>query len=193
MGDGLVGQKLSSLDALGRKNEAQALRWLMFERHLWTFYLREYVKRLPDFEEDEVIRNAIALASSYPCVLSALMFLVEWPDLDAAARLVTTRAAEIDGRDYQFLNHAIDQLEEKHPVATTGLLCAKIDSVLARTSSTQYVHAARDLARAVALAPKLDATSPISSHAAYLADLKIKHPRKTSFWTKVQEVIRDRA
>jgi hypothetical protein len=186
-GEGLVGLKLSALEALGRKNDAQALRWLMFERHLWTFYLREYVKRLSDFEEDDVIRKAIALALAYPDVLDALMFLVDWPDLDAAAKLVTTRAAEIDGRHYQILNHAIDRLEAQHPVASTILLRAKIDSVLARASSTQYVHAARDLARAAALAPKLDAASAIPTHA-YFADLKTKHARKTSFWPKVQEV-----
>jgi hypothetical protein len=187
-GEGLVGQKLSALDALGRKNDAQALRWLMFGQHLWAFYLREYVKRLPDFEEDDVIRKAIALALAYPGVLDALMFLVNWPDLDAAAKLVRTRAAEIDGRHYQILNHAIDRLEAKHPVATTILLRAKIDSALARASSTQYVHAARDLARAAALAPKLGAASAIPTHAAYFADLNTKHARKTSFWPKVQEV-----
>jgi len=187
-GQGLVGLKLRTLEALRRKDEAQALRWHMFDRHLWTFYLREYVKRLPDFEDDAVIRRAIAHALAYPGVLDALMFLVDWPDLDAAAQLVTTRAAEIDGRHYQILNHAIDRLEGKHPVATTILLRAKIDSVLARASSAQYVHAARDLARAAALAPKLEAACAIPRHAAYFADIKTKHARKTSFWPKVLEV-----
>jgi hypothetical protein len=90
-GQGLVGLKLRALEALRRKDEAQALRWQMFDRHLWTFYLREYVKRLPDFEDDALIRRAIAHALAYPGVLDALMFLVDWPDLDAAAQLVTTR------------------------------------------------------------------------------------------------------
>jgi hypothetical protein len=187
-GEGLVGSKLRALEALRRTDEAQALRWQMFERHLWTFYLREYVKRLPDFEDDAVIRKAIAHALAYSDVLVALMFLVNWPDLDAAAQLVTERAAKIDGRHYQALNHAVDRLEDKHPVATTILLRAKIDSVLARASSAQYVHAARDLARAAALAPKLNASSAIPTHAAYFADLKTTHARKTSFWPKVQEV-----
>jgi hypothetical protein len=184
----LVGLKLRALEALRRKQEAQALRWQMFNRHLWTFYLREYLMRLPDFEDDAVIRRAIAHALAYPGVLDALMFLVDWPDLDAAAQLVITRAAEIDGRHYQILNHAIDRLEDKHPVATTILLRTKIDSVLARASSAEYVHAVRDLARAAALAPKLKAASPIASHATYFAGIKIKHARKTSFWPKVQEV-----
>jgi hypothetical protein len=187
-GQGLVGLKLRALEALRRKDEAQALRWQMFDRHLWTFYLREYVKRLPDFEDDAVIRRATAHALAYPGVLDALMFLVDWPNLDAAAQLVTTRAAEIDGRHYQILNHAIDRLGDKHPVATTILLRAKIDSVLARASSAQYVHAARDLARAATLAPKLESACAIPTHAAYFADIKTKHARKTSFWPKVQEV-----
>jgi hypothetical protein len=78
-GQGLVGLKLRALEALRRKEEAQALRWQMFDRHLWTFYLREYIKRLPDFEDDAVIRRAIAHALEYPGVLDALMFLVDWP------------------------------------------------------------------------------------------------------------------
>jgi hypothetical protein len=159
----------------------------MFERHLWTHYLRDYVKLLPDFEDDDVVRKAVSLALKFPGVLDALMFLVDWPDLGAASALVTTRAVEIDGRHYQALNHAIDQLEAKFPVATTILLRAKIDSVLARASSVLYVHAARDLARAAALAPKLEASSGVPTHAAYFADLKIKHARKTSFWPKVKE------
>ena len=186
-GDGVVGIKLQALDALGRNDEAQALRWEMFERYLWPVYLREHVKRLPDFEDEPVIRKAVAHAMAHRSVLEALSFLVAWPDLDAAARLVATRADEIDGRHYDLLNTAIDRLEEKHPVAATILLRAKIDSVLARASSTQYRHAARDLARAAALALRIEAAATISTHEAYMADLKARHARKTSFWPKVAE------
>ena len=85
-GEGLVGLKLTALDALGRKQDAQALRWQMFERYLWIFYLREYVKRLPDFEDDDVVRKAIKHALAYPNALEALMFLVDWQDLAASIR-----------------------------------------------------------------------------------------------------------
>ena len=115
-GDGMVGLKLQALDALGRHDEAQALRWQMFQRYLWPVYLRAHVKRLPDFEDEPVVRKAVAHALAHPLLLDALTFLIDWPDLDAAAKLVTTRAAEIDGRHYAHLNHAIDLLEDKHPV-----------------------------------------------------------------------------
>jgi hypothetical protein len=165
-GDGVLGIKLQTLDALGRRDEAQALRWQMFASYLWPVYLREHVKRLPDFEDEPVIRKAVAHAMVHPSVLEALSFLVAWPDLDAAARVVTTRSAEIDGRHYKLLNPAIDRVEQKHPVAATILLRAKIDSVLARASSTQYGYAARDLARAAVLAPMVEAAATIPTHAA---------------------------
>jgi len=184
-GDGVIDIKLRALDALDRRDEAQALRWQMFERYLWPVYLREHVRRLPDFEDEPVIRKAIAHAMAHRSVLDALSFLVAWPDLDAAAQLVTTRTAEIDGRHYELLNQAVDRLEQKHPVAATILLRAKIDSVLARASSTQYGHAARDLARAAVLAPMIEAAATIPTHTAYMVDLKVKHARKTSFWPKV--------
>ena len=187
-GDGMVGLKLQALHALSRHDEAQVLRWQMFERYLWPVYLRDYVKRLPDFEDEPVIRKAVAHALTHPLLLAALTFLVDWPDLDAAEKLIMTRAAEIDGSHYEHLNHAIERLEEKHPLATTMLLRTKIDSVLARASSTQYGHAARDLARAAGLAPMIETLGTIPTHAAYLAEMRVKHARKTSFWPKVQEV-----
>jgi hypothetical protein len=183
-GDGVIDIKLRALDALGRRDEAQALRWQMFERYLRPVYLREHVRRLPDFEDEPVIRKAVAHAMAHRSVLDALSFLIAWPDLDAAARLVMTRMAEIDGRHYELLNPVIDRLEEKHPAAATILLRAKINSVLARASSTQYGHAARDLARAAVMAPMIEAAATIPTHAAYMADLKVKHARKTSFWPK---------
>ena len=185
-GDGLVGLKLATLDALGRKDEAQQLRLDLFEKHLWATYLREHLKRLADFEDDAVIRKALAHAAAYPSALEALLFLVDWPALDAAAELVVKRSAEIDGRHYELLNHAIDRLEGKHAVAATILLRAKIDSVLARASSTQYAWAVRDLERCAALARTVNATGALTSHADYLANIRVKHARKTSFMEKLK-------
>ena len=186
-GEGLAGLKLSALEALGRKGDAQTLRWQLFERYLRICYLRECVERLPDFEDDAVIRKAVAHALTFPAVLDALLFLVDWPDLGAAAQLVESRIREIDGRHYEVLNHAIDRLEAKYPVAATMLLRAKIDSVLTRAAATQYVHAARDLARAALLAARLSGEAALLSHSEYFAGLKAKHARKTSFWPKVKD------
>jgi hypothetical protein len=185
-GDGLVGLKLAALDALGQQDEAQRLRLSLFEKHLWATYLRDYLKRLPDFEDDAVIRKAVAHATAYPNALEALLFLVDWPALDAAANLVVKRSAEIDGRHYDLLNHAIDRLEGKHALAATILLRAKIDSVLARASATQYAWAVRDIERCAALARTVDATGVLATHADYLANIRAKHARKSSFMEKMK-------
>jgi len=84
------------------------------------------------------------------------------------------------------LNHAIDRLEAKHAIAATILLRAKIDSVLARASSNQYDWAVRDILRCVALGRSLGAKASLTSHSDYLASLRAKHARKTSFWEKMR-------
>jgi hypothetical protein len=185
-GDGLVGLKLAALDALGQQDEAQRLRLALFEKHLWVTYLRDYLKRLPDFEDDAVVRKAVAHAAAYPNALEALLFLVDWPSLDTAADLVVKRATEFDGRHYDLLNHAIDRLEGRHAVAATILLRAKIDSVLARASATQYAWAVRDIERCAALARSVDATGTLTNHADYLANIRAKHARKPSFMEKMK-------
>jgi hypothetical protein len=43
--------RLEVLEALDRKDEAQAFRWSCFESTLNTEYLRDFLKRLPDFED----------------------------------------------------------------------------------------------------------------------------------------------
>ena len=46
--------RIDVLEALGRKEDAQAARWNCFERSLSSVHLRAYLNRLPDFDEIEV-------------------------------------------------------------------------------------------------------------------------------------------
>ena len=81
--------RIEVLDALGRGDEAQAARWSCFERALSAEHLRAYLKRLPDFDDVEAEARALDHAERYQSLLQALAFLVFWPALDRAARLVT--------------------------------------------------------------------------------------------------------
>ena len=89
--------RLEIMEALGRQDEAQAFRWACFQRRLAASHLRAYLKRLPDFDDVEAEREALAYAAGYPGVHEALVFLVSWPALEEAAQLVLDRAAELDG------------------------------------------------------------------------------------------------
>jgi len=85
------------LEAEGRRGEAQDLRWAMFERDLSAPVLRDYLARLPDFDDVEALDRALAHAAAYPDVETALGFLMDWPAHREAAALVESRIRELRG------------------------------------------------------------------------------------------------
>ena len=179
----LAGLRIAALDALGRPAEAQALRWQAFEQTLSSSHLRDHLKRLPDFDDFEVERQAISHAMTFPDVLTALSFLTNWPALEAAAALVHARLPELDGRHYETLGRTAEHLAEKWPAAATLLYRALVLSVLERGFSKGYKYAVRDLSSAAAAAKRLPPDSGIPDHAAFVASLKAAHGRKYGFWT----------
>lgn len=83
------------LEAEGRKDEAQELRWAMFERDLSTPVLRAYLARLPDFDDVEALDRALAHAATHADLETALGFLMDWPAHREAAALVERRIREV--------------------------------------------------------------------------------------------------
>ena len=80
--------RLAVMEALGMAQEAQVFRWGCFEQFFDASHLRDYLKRLPDFDDVEAEERALAFVQASPNFHEALSFLVHWPDLDRAARLV---------------------------------------------------------------------------------------------------------
>jgi hypothetical protein len=177
--------RIEVLDALGRPDEAQAFRWVCFERSLNPEHLRSYLKRLPDFEDLEAEERAIARALENPSVHHALGFLVTWPALDQAARLVLARADELNGDFYEILAPAAAALEAKHPLAATLLRRALIDFALERNRTKRFQHAARHLEECESLADRIEDFGRFEAHEAYVNRLKAQHGRKSSFWSPV--------
>jgi len=143
------------LDALGRGDEAQAFRWSCFARSLNARHLRAYLKRLPDFDDIEAENRAMAHVLGYPNINQALGFLIGWPALDRANRLVLERTDELDGNDYHLQGNAADQLEARYPLAATLLRRAMIDFALTNARFKRYPHAARHLAECESLSARI--------------------------------------
>ena len=59
--------RIEVMEALGRREEAQALRWSAFERRLSQEHLRGYLKRLPAFDAEEKQEEAMALSDQPSC------------------------------------------------------------------------------------------------------------------------------
>src|SRR5690606_40369592 len=102
------------LEALDRKDEAQAFRWACFEHDLSGEHLRAYLKRLPDFEDIGAEQRAMAHPMPYPSLLHALHVFLDWPALHRAAELLEARHDEIDGDQYEHLPPAAEALSERH-------------------------------------------------------------------------------
>jgi hypothetical protein len=175
--------RIDVLEALGRGNEAQAARWACFEKYLSTRHLRDYLKRLPDFDDFEAEERALGHVERYGDLLQAVLFLVSWPSLDRAARIAIERAKELDGNHYEVLTPAADSLAGKYPLSATLLLRAMIDFTLTQARSSRYGHAARHLRTCGSLAPAISDFGTFEAHDAYVSRLRREHGRKTAFWS----------
>ena len=175
------------LEALGRKDEAQAVRWGCFERSLSASHLRAYLKRLGDFDDVEAAEKALDYAQGSPNLIQALHFLVSWPALDRAASLVMRRTGELDGDQYEVLPRAADALAAKHPLAATLVLRSLIDFSLSNSRSSRYKHAARHLLECSSLSSVIGDFGASETHDDYAARLRREHGKKTSFWSLLHD------
>lgn len=82
------------MDAEGHRQEAQDLRWRLFERDLSAPVLRDYLSRLADFDDVEALDQAFVHASTHPDFEAAMRLLMDWPAHREAAALVLARPRE---------------------------------------------------------------------------------------------------
>ncbi len=143
------------------------------------------MKGLPDFDDVEAEERALNHADRYASMLQAMAFLVSWPAVERAERLVVTRAGELDGDHYEILLPAADALAGKHSLAATLVLRAMIDFTLTKARSSRYRHAARHLMECASLAAAIGDFGAFESHGAYAARLKAEHGRKSGFWSLI--------
>ena len=177
--------RIAVLEALQRAEDAQAARWGCFQRSLSSRHLREYLRRLADFEDIDAERRAFDYAESSPNLLQALSFFISWPAVERAANLVLQRAGELDGDHYEILTPAADALAGKHPLAATMVLRAMIDFCLKNSRASRYRHAARHLLDCSGLSAAIRDFRDFEPHDAYEARLRREHGRKSSFWALI--------
>ncbi|MDE2561847.1 MAG: hypothetical protein KGL48_06310 [Sphingomonadales bacterium] len=175
--------RIEVFDGLGRMDEAQALRWNLFEHVLHADYLKQYLKRLPDFEDEEAEQRALGIAAAYPDFDRGLQFLATWPAPAAAASMVLARYDEMSGDHYWYLTDTAEHLDRDHPLAATLILRSMIGFALDMGRSKRYPHAARHLQTCAYLARRIDDWAGHPDHDRYVADLRAQHGRKSGFWT----------
>jgi hypothetical protein len=175
--------KIAVLDALQRVDEAQALRLAFFQAQLSASHLRAYLDRLPDFDDVEAEDRALDFVARHTNVHAALAFLVWWPALERADRLVRLRISDIDGDRYELLDPAAVALEGKYPLAAVLLRRALIEETLHKGRATRYKHAARHIWEIDSLNAQIKDYAGFETHNQFMARLLRTHPRKTGFWS----------
>ena len=182
-----VGLEIRILAALKEREAAQQLRWKTFQATLEVDLLREYVAKLPDFEDDEALDGAFAYVAAHPHRYRALVFFLNWPHLELASKLVLDHVAGWNGGYYEALAPAAEALEHDHPLAATVLYRALINDILAKGRSQAYGHAARYFSKLALLAGDGFASQGLVDHHAYFDTLKKAHGRKAGFWSLLDE------
>jgi hypothetical protein len=94
----------------------------IFKSNLSPDYLKAYLKRLPDFEDDEEKARAFQYAAQIDSFHSGLFFLIQWPALPEAAAMILARHKEMDGDPYAYLTNAAELLGDAYPLAATLIL-----------------------------------------------------------------------
>lgn len=177
--------RLEALEALGRHDEAQAQRWDFALMELSLRHLRDFLKRLPAFEDAAAEEQALDLVEEHDDLQEALWFLLHWPEPRRAARLVLATPKPLNGNFYELLVPLAELLEKNHPLAASRCLRAMVDFSLLEARSKRYSHAARHLHTCYLLARRIENWGELIDHRTYAAQLRRDHGRKYGFWSLV--------
>lgn len=174
--------RIAVLEALGRSEDAQQHRWLVFRHTLSIPLLRDYLQRLDDFADVEAEEQALAAAEQHPLPLAALQFLVFWPSLPRAARYVIEHCHDWDGDAYEIYEPAAESLSAEHPVAASLLLRSMVVFALSMGRSKRYRYAAEHLRQCERLEARIDDWQGFESHNSFVGRLREAFAQKWSFW-----------
>lgn len=112
---------IEMLDQAGRGSEAQEARWRSFERTLSVERARAFTKRLDGFDDMEAEEKAFAFAAAHGDAAAALRFLMDWPALGQAARMIEARPDEL-APDAEDAEAWAGKLVVRYPAAAGKLL-----------------------------------------------------------------------
>lgn len=178
--------RIAVLEALNRQVEAQEMRWQWFSRTLSIPHLRDYLKRLEDFEDVEAEERALQVAEQHPISLLGLHFLVEWPALALAARHVLAHEDEWEGDAYAIHSAAAERLSKDYPLAATLLLRPMVFFALWMGRAKRYRYAAEQLRSCEQLAARIDDWQGHPDHSGYVERLYDIYGAKWGFWKLVE-------
>jgi hypothetical protein len=109
------------LEAAGDTAGAQAVRWASFQRTLDVGRAKAFTNRLTGFDDVEAENGALAYAANHGDFQKGLAFLMAWPALAEASRMIQDRTDEVKVEPDQAEAWA-GRLRRRFPIAAHALL-----------------------------------------------------------------------
>ena len=158
----------------------------MFERSPVVFYLRRWLEHLPQADRASAQAHARQVALNHADPAAAATVLLELGDAEAAEARVLAEPARIDGYNYPALVPlAKDFRAHECWLGETVVYRALLLGILDRGYARAYGHGARYLARLREVENAGVGLTPLQSHEAFEAEIRLRHGRKTAFWAHV--------
>jgi hypothetical protein len=180
--------RAQAVQALGRTDEAAALRERVFEATRSVHDLKAWLELLPPAAQGRAFERARALAAHETDPEVAARLLLEIGDDAGAQATVLAHADKLDGRRYDTLRALAEAFEARECWAgATAVYRALMLAILERAYTPAYGHAARYWQRLRELAARCADPSPLAVPAAFEAVVRQQHGRKSSFWALVDE------
>jgi hypothetical protein len=177
--------RLTVLEALERREEAQRLRREFALERLSIPHLRDYLRRLPAFEDEPACEAALDAVLAHPRGHAALEFLHRWPDRRRTARLILQRPDQLFGGDDTLLEGVAEVLEASQPLAASVCWRVMVEFILETGQSNRYSRAVRHLASCRRLAVTIDDWGKIPHHNRYVRDLLRAYDHRPGFLNKL--------
>jgi hypothetical protein len=175
--------RAQALHALGRTDEAAALRQQVFEATRAVSDLHAWLDLLPAPAQGAAIDRARALAMEEADPEVAARLLLDIGDDAGAQAALLARADRLDGRRYDSLRSLAKALEERACWAgATAVVRVLMLAILERAYTPAYRHAAKDWQRLRDLAELCPDPAPLVSPADFEAAVRQRHGKKVSFW-----------
>lgn len=147
-----------------------------------------WVSNVGDDQRAELLNQEVRIILDAPLLsLTDAAFLTAMEQWDAAESYLQAHAEQLNGDHYQFLLPLAETFASlARPLTASLLYRALLDSILRRGRTTTYGHGAHYLRKLDLLAKTVSDWRDIEPHTVYVEQLRQKHGRETSFWSRYE-------
>ncbi len=174
---------------LGDRVKQSEVAWRIFRRCRRVDSLEELLAVIGGDGRSAVIDGEVSLILGEKTLsVTDAAFLIDAGRMDDAERYLIDRVDRLDGDMYgSFLPLAESMESNGRILAATMIYRALLDSILRRAQTKTYFYGVRYLKKIEKLAISISDWRGMENHDAYSERIRLKHGRKSSFWSKYEK------